>query len=171
MRYAPLQLRGVGGSALELPEGVTTFDYWGRIEADQDYRAVLPDAIAARDFLAQALPANTRRVYLGYSFGSCMATLLAGESGPDALIAISPPVSRVQFEGLDACSMPVCLVTGERDFVFDPDRFQEFCEAIPGPKSHVHLEGCDHFYRKEEARVYTALAPFLEEVLSTWAAS
>ena len=157
---------GVGGSALELPEDVTTFDYWGRIEAEQDYRAVLPDVIAARDFLAQSLSSGTPLIYLGYSFGSCMATLLTGVSAPHALIAISPPVSRVRFENLDACSMPVCFVTGDQDFVFDPDRFQETQDAMPGPKTHAHLNGCDHFFRKEEERVYQALCPFLAEAIT-----
>ncbi len=154
---------GVGGSSLELPEDVTTFDYWGRIEAEQDYRAVLPDVIAARDFLVQALPPRTPVVYLGYSFGSCMATLLTGVSAPHALIAISPPVSRVRFENLDACTMPVCFVTGDQDFVFDPERFRETRDAVPGPITHVHLNGCDHFFRKEEGRVYDVLRAFLKE--------
>ncbi len=152
---------GVGGSPLELPTDSTPFDYWGRIEAEQDYRAVLPDAIAAREYLARILAPGHALVYVGYSFGSCMATLLTEHAGPDYLAAISPPVSRVKFEGLASCRMPVCFVTGEKDFVFEPEGFRETYDAVPGPKFHVHLDGCDHFFRKEEERVYQALRPFL----------
>lgn len=150
---------GVGRSTLELAADDSPYAYWARLEAARNYEAALPDALAARAYLAGALMPGTPLGYVGYSFGSCIAVLLAGRVAPAQLALISPPVGRVDMAGLDRLDIPVGFVTGDRDFVFDADRFQAVFDAVPGPKVHIALDGCDHFFRKEEERVYQALCP------------
>lgn len=149
--------RGVGRSTLAMPESATVYEYWARLEDRKDYRAALPDSIAALDYLAGALPPETPVGYIGYSFGCCLATLLAGTHPPARLAAISPPVNRARLEGLGQLAMPVRFVAGDRDFVFDPALLRAPFAGIPGPKSYVELDGCDHFFRKQEERVYQAI--------------
>jgi len=154
---------GVAGSTLDLPENDSPYEYWARLEETRNYGAVLPDTLAAQRFLSGAVPPETPMIYVGYSFGSCMAIRLAGEIPPARVAAISPPVSRVDIEGLDRLTMPTCFVIGDKDFVYDATRFDAMYEKAPGEKTCVILAGADHFFRKEEQRVYNAIAPFILE--------
>lgn len=148
---------GVGNSTLALADGDSAYEYWARIEAGQNYRAALPDALAARDFLCAAVP-DARVGYVGYSFGACLAVLLAGGHAPDWLSAISPPVSRAPLEGVESLTMPNQFIAGDRDFAFDRQRFDSIFARVPGPKAFVELSGSDHFFRRDESRVFEALS-------------
>lgn len=147
---------GVGNSTLALADGDSTYEYWARLEAGQNYRAALPDALAAREFLRAAVP-EARLGYVGYSFGACLAILLAGEYPPDWVTAISPPVSLAPLEGVEHLTMPSLFIAGDSDFAFDRERFDGIFARIQGPKTFTELVGSDHFFRQEEARVYEAL--------------
>ena len=150
---------GVGASERPLPEGRSLFNYWSDLEATKNYAAVLPDARAARDFLAQALSPNLPMAYVGYSFGCCLALFLALETPPSHLALVSPPVREFHLDGLDQVDVPLAVVAGDKDFVFDRGLLEELigadrCEAV-----FTELSDCDHFYRKQEGRVMTAIAP------------
>lgn len=147
---------GVGGSTRALFPEDSPYEFWARLEAEQNYQAVLPDALAARACLAAAVPA-ARLGYVGYSFGSCLAVLLAGIHPPAWLAALAPPVARAPLTGLSVLTMPCCFVAGDRDFAFDAVQFQTLFEQVPGPKAFIELPGCDHFFRKREADVLSAI--------------
>lgn len=153
--------RGVGASTLRLDESDTPYEYWKRLEAAQDYRAVLPDVVAARHFLCGALP-EFAPTYVGYSFGACMALLLAEQFPPARLVAVSPPVSRAPLDGVDTLNVPSLFIVGDQDFAFHPAHFEPFCARVPGPSSFVCLEGSDHFFRRDESRVYDAMKGWLD---------
>lgn len=150
---------GTGQSELEIPEGQSTYEYWADIEATKAYDAVLPDALAARTCLADELPPGVPLAYIGYSFGACLATLLAQVHPPVGLAAISPPLREAPLVGLENLTIPACFVAGDKDFVFDHERMQRAIRAMPRPAVFVELAGCDHFYRKQEERVYQAIRP------------
>jgi len=151
---------GVGNSTLALADRDSAYEYWARLEAGQNYRAALPDALAAHAFLRAAMP-DARLGYIGYSFGACLAVLLAGAHPPDWLAAISPPVSRAPLEGVENLTMPSLFIAGDRDFAFDRERFDGIFARVPGPKYFVELSGSDHFFRRDEARVRDTLCSWL----------
>lgn len=153
---------GVCGSSLLNMQDDTTFEYWARLEREQNYRAVLPDALAASDFLRSAT-SLTRAGCIGYSFGACLAVLLASEAPPAWLAVLAPPVSRAPLDGLDAVTMPSCFVAGDRDFAFSKERFQPLYEQVPGPRRFVELSDCDHFFRKREAELLASIWPIIDE--------
>ncbi len=151
---------GVGGSTLELAENDSPYEYWARLEAGQNYRAVVPDAIAAREFLLAALP-GVHLGYVGYSFGSCLSVLLAGLHPPAWLAALAPPVARAPMVGMGGLEMPCRFIAGDKDFAFNVAEFDSLYAQVPGEKEFVMLPGCDHFFRKREAEVLSAIRPLL----------
>lgn len=151
---------GVGGSTLDMQENDSSFEYWARLEREQNYRTVLPDALAAQTFLQSTAP-RARQGYAGYSFGACLAILLAGVQPPDWIAAVAPPVSRAPLHGLEAVTMPSCFVAGDRDFAFDLVRFLPLYDQVAGPKRFIELPDCDHFFRKREADVLAAIWPMV----------
>ncbi len=152
--------RGVGQSKRSLPEGMAVYDFFQRMEEEQRYELLLPDATAALDALRSFCPC-TRMVYVGYSLGGVIAGMLARSQPPDALIAISPPVKKVSLSVFDTDAYPRHFVGGDQDFAFIYDTFQQQYAALPEPKSFQLLEGADHFFRKEEERVYKSIAHWL----------
>lgn len=158
---------GVGKSELEIPEAQSPYEYWVEIEAAKSYNAVLPDAVAARAFLVGALPSGVPVTYVGYSFGCCLATLLAQVHPPESIAAISPPLREAPLVGLEDLTVPVCFVAGDNDFVFDRKRLEASLAAMSGRTEFVELDGCDHFFRKQEERIYQVLRPTLVAVAAS----
>lgn len=154
---------GVGGSTLALEEDDSPYEYWARLEAGQNYRAVVPDAIAAREFLLAALP-GVPIGYVGYSFGSCLSVLLSGLHPPAWLAVLAPPVARAPMIGMGSLTMPSRFIAGDKDFAFSQAEFDPLFEQVPGAKEFVMLPGCDHFFRKREADVLFAIRPLLGRV-------
>lgn len=153
--------RGVGASSIELPPGTSRHDHFAALERERRYEELLPDCAAAWRVVAPAGPGVGRRAIVGYSLGAILAGRLAGEVDATHLVAISPPVARVSLEWPRACALPKLFVGGDRDFAFDRARFEGEYARLPEPKRFVGLSGSDHFYRKEEERVFEAVSDFL----------
>jgi len=152
--------RGVGHSTLALPAGTAAYDYFQRMEEELRYDLLLPDAEAAMHALRTFCPCP-RMVYVGYSLGGVIAGMLARRHPPDSLVAISPPVKKVPLTVFDTDAYPRHFVGGDNDFAFLYDQFQEQYAELPEPKSFELLAGADHFFRKEEERVYAAITHVL----------
>ena len=60
-----------------------------------------------------------------------------------------------------SCAVPKLFLAGDRDFAFDAARFARELEAMPEPRRFVWLPGADHFFRKQEERVWSALCEWL----------
>lgn len=153
--------RGVGASPIELPPGSSVHDHFARLERERCYEELLPDCAAAWRALHEACPGARRRVIVGYSLGAILAGRLAAATDATHLVAISPPVARVSLEWLRDCALPKLFVGGDRDFAFDLARFDVEWAGLREPKRFVRLAGSDHFYRKEEERVFEAVSGFL----------
>lgn len=152
--------RGVGNSTLTLPEGTAVYEHFQRMEDEQRYDWLLPDAVAALATL-RSFFGCPRTVYVGYSLGGVLAGMLSGITPPHALVSISPPVKKVPLNVFNTDAFPRHFVGGDNDFAFLRETFQEQYDALPEPKSFQLLEGSDHFFRKEEERVYSAIAHVL----------
>ena len=155
--------RGVGSSEIALPAGTSRYDHFAAMERGQRYEELLPDALAAYRTLEDAAGALPRRVVVGYSLGAILAGMLGARVGATHLAGISPPVARAPLDTWRGCAQPKLFVGGDADFAFDVARFRDAYAALPEPKRFERLEGADHFYRKEEERVFDALARWLAE--------
>jgi alpha/beta superfamily hydrolase len=159
--------RGVGASTIELAPGTSLHDHFAGLERERRYEELLPDCVAAWRTLHEASPRVPRRAIVGYSLGAILAGRLAAEVDATHLVAISPPVARVSLAWLRGCTLPKLFVGGDSDFAFDLTRFAEEYALLSEPKRFVRLPGSDHFYRKEEERVYELLAEFLFPAVDT----
>jgi alpha/beta superfamily hydrolase len=153
--------RGVGASPIVLPAGTSVHDHFAALERERRYEELLPDCAAAWRVLDAASPGAPQRAIVGYSLGAILAGRLAREVDATHVVAISPPVARVPLDWHRGHALPKLFVGGDRDFAFDRARFEAEYARLPEPKRFVGLAGSDHFYRKEEERVFGALAEFL----------
>lgn len=153
--------RGVGRSEMRLVPGESRFDHFAAMEATQRYDELLPDARAAYDALAAAAVGMPRRVILGYSLGAVIAGMLARVVSATHLIGVSPPVRRAALFPHGDCSAAKFFVAGDDDFAFDWTMFNKQYDAASPPKAYCRLDGCDHFFRKDEDRVFRAIDPYI----------
>lgn len=152
-------------------------------------RGLLIDARAGRAFLAARGDVDPRRlVYLGESLGAGVATALAVEQPPSALILRSPftslsDVGRLHYPHLPMALLrdhypveqqiaaydgPLLVLTGGADEIVPPDQSRRVADAAPGPTRFVLLPGLGHndpeFLDGEQ--FLTELRVFLAEALS-----
>jgi len=117
------------------------------------------EALAERTGLSTA-----RLVVGGRSMGGRMCSMAVAE-GLDALglALISYPLhppgrpERLRTEHLGRLDLPCLFLSGTRDAFGAPAELEEATAAIPGPVTHVWLEGGDHGLRRCDADVAAAV--------------
>jgi alpha/beta superfamily hydrolase len=105
---------------------------------------------------------ETKLLLAGYSYGSAIATNIAGDVGNLAgLISISYPsqvlwaLTAFQqqsfFENLESIpqGIPKLFLIGDRDNFSSKKNWKEFLADVPDPKLLTVLEGVDHFYTSQ----------------------
>lgn len=128
-------------------------------------RGLLADARAARGFLAADPAVDPQRlVYFGESLGAAVATALAAEQPPAALVLRSPftslgDVGRIAYPHLPmallrdrypverqiaAYAGPLLVLTGAADELIPPDQSRRVAAAAPGPTRFTLLAGLGH---------------------------
>lgn len=159
---------GVGNSTMCGSHRVSLREYWARIEKNREYARLLPDIEAAWQALRHAAPQASRELLIGYSLGAVLAGL-ASQYSPDAtVVAIAPPVGRVQMSGFENFRAEKIFVTAGQDFAFDSGAFDQLYASLPEPKRQLSFPTRDHFFRKAEQELFEALTPLLNlEVHST----
>ncbi|MGI9023008.1 MAG: alpha/beta hydrolase family protein [Acidimicrobiales bacterium] len=113
------------------------------------------EALAERTGLAPS-----RLVLGGRSMGGRMCSMAVAEGLPAlALVLVSYPLhppgrpDRRRTEHLGDLDLPCLVLSGTRDAFGTPAELEEATEAIPGPVTHVWLEGGDHGLRRRDADV------------------
>ena len=148
--------------------GVLLFDYrgYGGNPGAPTEAGLAEDARAARAFLlARPEAAATRLVYFGESLGSGVATGLAAEHRPAALVLRSPftsmtdvgafhypllPVRWLLSDRFDTASRiarlgcPLLVVAGDQDTVVPYAQSRRVFDAAAEPKRFVTIAGADH---------------------------
>ena len=155
--------RGIGDSRIDLPEGLGLFDYWDAVEQTRDYTDALADTAEAANELAriaEALP----MIAIGYSFGAvtCARTAV-GDARFSAMATISPPLVRIGFEFLAQCPKPCLILSGQDDFVYDPDVAARVLAAGGAKLSLERMDQADHFFRGKEDLLAERIASFVRE--------
>jgi predicted alpha/beta-hydrolase family hydrolase len=132
-----------------------------------------PVLIAAVREGAAALVARTglppgRLVLGGRSLGGRMCSMAVAEGLPAfGLVLVSYPLhppgrpEQPRVEHLPSLALPCLFVSGTRDAFAARDELEHATAAIPGPVTHVWLEGGDHGLRRRDADVAAAVADWV----------
>ena len=104
----------------------------------------------------------------GRSMGGRMCSMAVAEGLPAAGLAlISYPLhppgreDKLRIEHFPALDVPCLFVSGTRDPFGTPDELESHTRAIPGPVTHVWIEGGRHDLKGADAQV--------AEAVTTWA--
>ena len=123
--------------------------------------------------LLERVPANTRLILAGYSYGSILAAGAAGELGDRlaGIVLISPPLSYAGLLYLGAsgwhldkarnAGVPVLLLLGTADQFCSVGNFESFAATFP-TGTHQVVDNTDHFWRRRNE---------LESRIQSWVSS
>lgn len=110
-----------------------------------------------------------RLVLGGRSMGGRMCSMAVAEGLPAAgLVLVSYPLhppgkpERLRVEHLPALHVPCLFVSGTRDPFGSPAELEEHTAAIPGPVTHVFVEGGRHELKGADDRVADAVADWMD---------
>ena len=100
--------------------------------------------------------------------GGRMCSMAVAEGLPArALVLIAYPLhppgrpERARTEHLPALHVPCLFVSGTRDAFGTPAELEAATATIPGPVTHVWVDGGDHGLRRRDAEVSEALRDWL----------
>jgi len=106
----------------------------------------------------------------GRSFGGRMCSMAVAEGLPaSALVLISYPLhppgkpDNLRVDHFPALDVPCLFVSGTKDAFATPDELQRHAEKIPGPVTHVWIEGGAHGFKKDD-EVAAAVVAWLRKV-------
>jgi uncharacterized protein len=135
-----------------------------------------PVLIAAVREGAAALSERTglppeRLVLGGRSLGGRMCSMAVAEGLPAlALVLVSYPLhppgrpENLRTEHLPRLDVPCLFVSGTRDAFAKPEELEAATSLVPGPVTHVWLEGGDHGLARHHPAVASAVAGWVREL-------
>lgn len=135
-----------------------------------DRPQVLVSAVAdGAAALAGRLGVTLDRLVLGgRSMGGRMCSMAVADGLRAAgLILVSYPLhppgspDRLRTEHFPALTLPCLFVSGTRDAFGTPSELEAATAAIPGPVTHVWIEGGDHGLRGKDSQVTAAVRTWL----------
>ena len=129
--------------------------------------------VSAAEALATDLATEPRRIALGgRSMGGRMCSMAVADGLPAAgLVLISYPLhppgkpERLRTEHLGSLTVPCLFVSGTRDAFGTPDELEAASALIPGPVTHVWIEGGDHGLKGKDGLVTEAVRSWIIGIL------
>ena len=153
--------RGVGKSSIDLPEGLSLFDYWEDVEENKKYTKAVEDTETCVTYL-KGIDPELKITMIGYSFGAIMAMLTGRENKDvESIIGIAPPLTEYDFSTLKEFSKAVYLIGSSGDFVYDKAKFLAFCDELQALRGYTFFDDCDHFFRKREKELAERVGHFM----------
>ena len=121
----------------------------------------LATVIDAASALAAELGVDGRAIAVGgRSMGGRMCSMAVADGmAAAALVLVSYPLhppgkpERLRTEHFEAITVPCLFVSGTRDSFGTREELESATAAIPGPVTHVWIEGGDHGLRRKDAEV------------------
>lgn len=156
-----------------VPVARMDFPYRKAGRRSPDHPPVLLAAVRAE---AAALAADSgvapeRIVLGGRSMGGRVCSMAVADGLPAlALVLVSYPLhppgrpDRLRTEHFPQLDLPCLFVSGTRDAFGSPAELEEATAAIPGPVTHVWVDGGDHGLRRKDAEVAAAVRQWLEGI-------
>jgi len=119
---------------------------------------------------ARARRARPQRLLLGgRSMGGRMCSMAVAEGLPAAgLVLISYPLhppgkpDRLRVEHLPQLDVPCLFVTGTRDPFGTPEELEAATATIPGPVTHVWIEGGRHDLKGADPQIAAAVVEWID---------
>jgi alpha/beta superfamily hydrolase len=137
----------------------------GRSEGQHDYAVgELADLRAVINWLKGQYP-DYKFVLAGFSFGSYIATKVATEINPAALITIAPPVHHNDFVGLPPINFPWVVVQGEADEVVPPNEVFTWLDSLTPQPTVIKMPGVGHFFHGQLLNLRDQLTAWLKSNL------
>lgn len=163
---------GFAGKVADAGVPVARMDFPYRLAGRRrpDLPAVLEASVRERAAgFAQELGVGSAALVLGgRSMGGRICSQVVAAGFPAAGLALvsyplHPPgrPERLRTAHFPALRVPCLFVSGTRDAFGAPDELEREASAIPGPVSHVWLEGGDHGLAKFSAAAAEAVAKWL----------
>lgn len=107
----------------------------------------------------------------GRSMGGRMCSMAVAEGLPaEGLILVSYPLhppgrpDKPRTEHLPSITVPCLFVSGTRDSFGRPDELEAATGTIPGPVTHVWLEGGDHGLKGKDKAVAAAVVEWVQKL-------
>lgn len=143
----------------------------GRKAPDRAPKAIA-DVREAAGRLAERTKAKPGEIVLGgRSFGGRMCSMAVAEGLPAAgLVLISYPLhppgkpENLRIDHLPQLDVPCLFVSGTRDTFGSPDELERHTKAIPGPVTHVWIEGKGHDLKGADGAVAESVATWLRDL-------
>ncbi|MBA2653990.1 MAG: alpha/beta hydrolase [Gammaproteobacteria bacterium] len=121
----------------------------GLSEGVHDYAKGELDDLRSVIHWAKSNYPDCQLVLAGFSFGSYIATKVATEVNPVALITIAPPVHHNDFKSLPLIQFPWVVVQGEADEVVPPDQVFTWIEQLSIKPTLISMPNVGHFFHGE----------------------
>jgi predicted alpha/beta-hydrolase family hydrolase len=158
----------LGSSAVQVERIDFPYHLAGRRAPDRP-PVLISTIVEAAQTLATELDVAPTRVALGgRSMGGRMCSMAVAEGLPAAaLVLISYPLhppgkpDRPRTEHLGSLRVPCLFVSGTRDSFGTPAELEAATASIPGPVTHVWIEGGDHGLRGKDAAVTNAVVSWI----------
>jgi predicted alpha/beta-hydrolase family hydrolase len=130
---------------------------------------LLATVVEAAGGLADELRVAPRRIALGgRSMGGRICSMAVADGlAAAALVLVSYPLhppgkpERLRTEHFGALEVPCLFVSGTRDAFGSPPELEAATAAIPGPVTHVWIEGGDHGLRGKDSQVAGVVGDWL----------
>lgn len=149
------------------------FPYQKAGRRSPDREPVLLDSVRseAAAVVSRAGVRPDRLVLGGRSMGGRICSMVVADGLPAlALVLVSYPLhppgrrERLRTAHFPSLGVPCLFVSGTRDAFGTPEELTRETRAIPGPVTHVWIEGKDHGLRSCDARVTDTVLAWLAEV-------
>jgi predicted alpha/beta-hydrolase family hydrolase len=153
-----------------LPVARADFPYRREGRKAPDRPPKLMDCVRAEaaDLVARAGVAPGGLVLGGRSMGGRICSMVVAEGLPAAgLVLVSYPLhppgwpDRLRIEHLPRLEVPCLFVSGTRDPFGTPEELEEHTAAIPGPVTHVWVDGGRHELKGADGRIVAAVRSWL----------
>lgn len=163
-------LRAVEGALAPLPVARVDFPYRreGRKAPDRAPKLIACVVEEAGLLAAEAGVEPDRIVLGGRSMGGRMCSMAVAEGLPAAgLVLLSYPLhppgkpDRLRTEHLPALALPCLFVGGTRDPFATPEEMEAASALIPGPVTHLWLDGVGHDPKGRDDEIATAVTDWL----------